>query len=129
MLSIGKRCRMRLSPAGELLTRRVSQIVEYHLGGLAQLNVSVRRFTKLCNYSEQRAVDLFQSDARLVIQLWVMLLDFSRQRRLPPSVSHEHLHRSTHRPTEIGNSPTWIGRITAACFSRNQRTKLDPSDP
>jgi len=79
MLSIGKRCRMRLSPADVTSTRRVSQIVEYHLGGLAQLRISVRRFLKPCNYFEQRAVDRFQIHALLTIRLSLCFACFSRQ--------------------------------------------------
>ena len=54
-------------------TRRVSQIIEFHLGGLAQLTLSVRRFLEPCNYLEQRTVNRFQIYSRLAIQLIMFL--------------------------------------------------------
>jgi hypothetical protein len=40
---------MRLSPAGVFFTRWVSQIVEYHLVGLAQLLITILGFRGRCN--------------------------------------------------------------------------------
>ena len=64
-------------------TRRVSQIIEFPLGGLAQLSVSVRRFLEPCNNLQQRAVNRFQIYALLLIQLIIVLTYFSLQPQHP----------------------------------------------
>ncbi len=82
---------MRLSPAGVIITRWVSQIVELALDDLAQCLISVLAFLRRCNIvieliddSQYRFVQRYQtySFTRLVFswQRWIML------QRLPPAI-------------------------------------------
>jgi hypothetical protein len=109
------------------LTRGVSRIVEFPLGGLALMGLTIHLTFQTCNNSEQRAIDVFQPDARLAIQLWVMLLFFSRQRRLPPYIDTDVLTITKSLCWKVVNLPMGLAKLPTAAMHGCDETSVPKS--